>query len=289
MVSLFVTFENRTKTNFIDAMFLKGLQEDGVPIKFSSWHTYVFGTGGSNNLNLQIQERSRSVKALFAVQRRAPYSLKTDSGACFLATIEGAPVAGTPKPSCTLQSYQFRIGGRYFPASPVQISDVVGGQTSNGAAEAFVELQKALNVVGDMRLATGVNLLKWGVMPFKYPVLLGGAYNGLLTHHSETDYAAMCSQYQPTGEPFVNIVTQPRVDTGDSFSGNMGSQCFAMAIDLETSNGMEISGLNAEEQSDIALIATYNTPQNRDFVIEVYSYYDAMLILRENNVIELIQ
>jgi hypothetical protein len=272
-----------------DAMFLKGLQEDGVPIKFSSWHTYIFGTGGSSNLNLQIQERSRSVKALFAVQRRAPYNIKTDSGACFLATIEGPVVASTPKPSCTLQSYQYRIGGRYFPASPVQISDVVGGQTSNGGAEAFVELQKALNVVGDMRLATGVNLLKWGVMPYKEPILLGGEQNGLITYLSETDYAAMCSQYQSTGQPFVNVVTQPRNGTGDSFSGNMGSQCFAMAIDLETSNGMEISGLNAEEQSDIALIATYNQPQNKDFVIEVYSYYDAMLILRENNVIELIQ
>ena len=270
-------------------MFLKGLQEDGVPIKFSSWHTYIFGTGGASNLNLQIQERSRSVKALFAVQRRAPYSIKTDSGACFLSSIKDDAVAGVQKPSSTLQSYQYRIGGRYFPASPVQISNVVGGQRCNGGAEAFVELQKALNVVGDMRLATGVNLLKWGVMPFKEPVLLGGEKNGLLTYHHETDYSAMCSQYQSDGQPFVNIVTQPRINDGDSFSGNMGSQCFAMAIDLETSNGMEISGLNAEEQSDIALIATYNTSQNKDFVMEVYSYYDAMLILRENNVIELIQ
>jgi hypothetical protein len=55
-----------------DAMFLMGLQQGGVPIKFSSWHTYQFSTGGSSRLTLQIQERSRSVKALFAVQRRAP-------------------------------------------------------------------------------------------------------------------------------------------------------------------------------------------------------------------------
>lgn len=59
--------------------------------------------------------------------------------------------------------------------------------------------------------------------------------------------------------------------------------------------GMEISGLNAEEQSDISLLATYSSPQGAGFdsgigsVLEVYSYYDAMIILRENNVLELIQ
>lgn len=67
-----------------------------------------------------------------------------------------------------------------------------------------------------------------------------------------------------------------------------------MATDLETSNGVEISGLNAEEQSDISLIANWKSPQvtgnlGAPSAIEVYSYFDAMIILRENNVIELIQ
>lgn len=155
-----------------DAMFLKGLQEGGVPIKFSSWHTYIFGTGGSSNINLQIQERSRSVKALFAVQRRAPYSIYFDSGACFASTTAetatdngstGSTLATVP----TIQSYQFRIGGRYFPASPVQLSTSVGGSSCNGGAEAFMELQKALNTVGDMRLSTGINTLKWCTTPSK--------------------------------------------------------------------------------------------------------------------------
>jgi len=74
----------------------------------------------------------------------------------------------------------------------------------------------------------------------------------------------------------------------------MGSQCFAMAVDLETSNGVEISGLNAEEQSDIALIANWTSAQVTGNAavpssLEVYSYYDAMIVLRENNVLELIQ
>ena len=62
---------------------------------------------------------------------------------------------------------------------------------------------------------------------------------------------------------------------------------YASAIDLETSNGVEISGLNAEEQSDIAFIANWSQNQASGFVLEVYSYYDAMIILRENNVLEL--
>jgi hypothetical protein len=58
---------------------------------------------------------------------------------------------------------------------------------------------------------------------------------------------------------------------------------------LETSNGVEISGLNAEEQSDISLQIYWKTSQGPTNVIEVYSYYDAMWVLRENNVLELIQ
>jgi len=48
----------------VDAMFIKGLENGGVPIKFSSWHTFIFSTAGAANVNLQVQERSRSVKAV---------------------------------------------------------------------------------------------------------------------------------------------------------------------------------------------------------------------------------
>ncbi len=77
-------------------MFLKGLQDGGVPLKFSSWHTFIFSTAGSSAINLLIQERSRSVKALFAVQRRAPSSLLYDQG----ALLYNSATTGT------LQNYQ---------------------------------------------------------------------------------------------------------------------------------------------------------------------------------------
>lgn len=241
-----------------DAMFLMGLQQGGVPIKFSSWHTYQFATGGSNRLNLQIQERSRSVKALFAVQRRAPATFETDSGALHFVTLngKGASNGSSALSSATLQEYQFRIGGRYFPASPVQCNLDSGSSVSNGGAEAMIELQKALNQLGDYRLSSGISSKTWGI---------GLCYNGYAdgtSKHAAYDYpysehdfttslvgvkggialmAGVTSQNNG-----ANAVTAPA--GGNAFAGNTGSANFGMAIDLETSNGVEISGLNAEEQ-----------------------------------------
>jgi hypothetical protein len=73
------------------------------------------------------------------------------------------------------------------------------------------------------------------------------------------------------------------------FCGPMGPACYCAAIDLETSNGVEISGLNAEEQSDISFIGQWTGAQESGYTLTVFTYYDAMLILRENNVLELIQ
>jgi len=90
-----------------DESFLQGLQNGGVPIKFSTWNNYRFGTGQSSSANLQIQERSRSVKAIFATQRRENGDITKDTGASFFNTDVTATSAGT-----TLQDFQFRIGGR---------------------------------------------------------------------------------------------------------------------------------------------------------------------------------
>lgn len=250
--------------NAYDQGFLKGLSDGGVPIKFSSWHTFVFGSGSGSNINLLIQERSKSVKALFAIQRRAQGTYAADNGATFLDTSTNG--------ASTLQNYQFRIGGRYFPAAPVQVSTNVGSAISNGGCEAYVELQKALNQVGDYRLSTSCNVSRWGLQN----------YSGVL---QDFDFSRSLTTIGATGIPVFFIVESGT----NAFSGTLGSQCFGMAVDLETSNGLEISGLNAEEQSDIALIANWTSPQVTGVSatpssIEVYSYYDAMIILKENNV-----
>lgn len=251
-----------------DAMFLTGLQQGGVPIKFSSWHTFIFSTGGASNVNLLVQERSRSVKALFTIQRRNPSTFSSDSHAFLFDS------AATNN---TMQNYQYRIGGRYFPAQPVQLSTNVGTSVSNGGAEAFVELQKALNVVGDYRLSSSVNALRWAI-----PTATSGSVL------PENDYNTNITGWT-NGCPVGHDVSLSGTSAGNSFSGTQGSCCYASAIDLETSSGVEISGLNAEEQSDIAFIANWSSFQAQGFSLEVYSYYDAMIILRENNVLELIQ
>lgn len=266
-----------------DAMFLKGLQSGGVPIKFSSWHTFIFTVGGQASVNLLVQERSRSVKALFAVQQRNPQNITVDGGATFFHT-------GTT--GNTMQNYQWRIGGRYFPAQPVQLSSTIGSSVPNGGAEAFIELQKALNTVGDYRLSSSVNTNRWAISPASATVQLGTG--SLATSLPELDYATSISGWTSrtvaNGCPTMTKVTNCAAGvSGNAFVGQQGSCCYASCVDLETSNGIEISGLNAEEQSDIAFIANWSSSQAAGFKLSVFSYYDAMLILRENNVLELIQ
>jgi len=272
-----------------DNLFLQGLKNDGVPIKFSSWHTNIFSTSSGSNVSLNIQERSRSVKAMFAVQRRPTTSFAYDSGATFFDTsLTGAS---------SLQQFQFRLGGRYYPASPVQCAPI-GSAINNGGAEAYVELSKALNILGDYRLSTNCNVLRWAIQPGnvrRYNNTLVTAATGA-GYLNEYDYSHALSHIDPaTGIPtFVALESaEDTILTSSLFCGDVGSGCFAMATNLETSNGIEISGLNGEEQSDFQLIAQWSgaqvlgntvAPAN----IEVYSYYDAMMVLRENNVIELI-
>ena len=182
----------------------------------------------------------------------------------------------------TLQNYQYRIGGRYFPASPVQCSVSPSSSVTNGGAEAFCELQKCLNTVGDYRLSSGVNTARWAT-PSNTSADSSGNPSGM-----ELDYTTGGTYFTNNG----SMIAHAYLDPG---AGEIGSGCFAMATCLETSNGLEISGLNAEEQSDISFQANYSSGAlttgmaSIPYIVEAYTYYDAMLVLRENNVVELIQ
>lgn len=89
-----------------DESFLRGLQSGGVPLKFSTWNNYRFANNAATMANLQIQERSRSVKSIFCMQRRQQADFKSDHGASFFNT------AQVKNGESTLQDYQYRIGGR---------------------------------------------------------------------------------------------------------------------------------------------------------------------------------
>ena len=124
-----------------DESFLEGLRSGGVPIKFSTYNNFRFSTQGSGTQNLQIKERSRSVKSIFCLQRRDPVTIGSDSGASFfntdIVTVNGAS---------TFQEYQFRIGGRYFLISiDISLLNLFNVQHKLEELYIMVELKLGLN------------------------------------------------------------------------------------------------------------------------------------------------
>lgn len=170
---------------------------------------------------------------------------------------------------------------RYFPAAPVQNSLSVGTSKSNGGAESYVELAKALNILGATTLSTSTAAHKWA-MPAYAGNFSAGAVGDILPEH---DYRFALLGYKEGGVPVVKQMSSG----ASAASGDLPSCCFGIATDLETSNGLEISGLNAEEQSDISLLIRYSNEQASSMGYDVFTYIDSMIVLRENNVLELIQ
>lgn len=211
-----------------DAAFYQGMLAGGVPIKFASWHTHQHVPSGSQTV-LTIQERARSVKSAFAVIRNRqdldPVQFLSDPYWSYPGT--GVASASTYWREFTngIDEYQWRIGGRYFPSQPVKCG--------NGGAEPLIELQKALNVMGDYSLGVAIKPENW---------------------------------FKPRGT-------------------------FVIPMEFESSNGMEMSGINAEELADLALVIKLvnNATFDPQAFVNTFVSYDSMIILRPNNVLELVQ
>lgn len=297
------TFEIRN-VNFIpeilefdssyDNTFLQGLASGGVPIKFASWNTFRYSLPASTQATFTIPERNRSIKGIFAVVNRTRPLIDRDSGATMF-TCHESPQEDS---AGTLQEFQYRIGGRMFPASPVQCATEYNGKLTNGGSEAYAELSKALNILGDYRLSTSTNILNWAVpQMILQSDTTGEPGNQILLPEYDTKYSVI--GYLANSYPMVLECESSRIYKsgtfpgpayqGRCFAGNISSCCFAMAQDLETSSGMEISGLNAEEQSDISFTARWDDPQSTDFSMVFFTYFDSMIVLHENNVLELIK
>lgn len=218
-----------------DTGLYDGLKSAGVPIKFGTFHFHTFNMTGNNQI-IQIHERSRSVKAAFAVMRTTlPNSVLYDSDRFF---VDSGSTFGTTNgellyPGCgSIDTFQWRVGGRYYPAQPVRCQF--------GGAEALMELGKALDNVGDYTRSSQITARGW----------------------------------------------------------TEGGQ-FIMACAFEN-NGVfpdTIAGINAEEQSDIALAiiadanipAAYSAttvPNNKK--VDVFMYIDSLAIVRDGNIVDLI-
>lgn len=231
-----------------DSAFFMGLQSMGVPLKFSSWHYHQFNWTGTNMV-AQIQERARSVKSIQAVSRDPKSSFYIDNdrfyhsqGELFQNQTTSNSFANTRCPRLTnpgsapLEQFQFRVGGRYYPAQPVACS--------GGAAEAMAELMKVTNYLGDYTRSISIDNYSWS------------------------------SFYWGGGDKFI------------------AAGCFENTDAFPNT----ISGLNAEEQSDIQLML--RTEQSSLYTggqqpegnkqLSVFVNYDSIVVVRDRNQIDLI-
>lgn len=260
-----------------DQGFYQGLTK-GIPIKFNSWNRYTMSVAPGTSQNLLIPERNRSLKCALVVMLPPPRvhggtlsTIDPDGtnhvGGCYPydshATVQSSPDPSNTawEASCAWEGhvvdFQWRIGGKYYPAQSVRCANVQG---ANGAAEAYDELAKALNTTNDMRLSTGTNGYRWS------DVFIDGT--------GQQKNLNRCADWYPNTS--ANHV-------------NAGPSAFVIAADFESSRGGEVSGLNGEEQNDLALSINYSHPQNSNFLFKVFVFYDNLLILRENNLVELIK
>lgn len=215
-----------------DNGFYSAIKSGGVPIKFDTFHYHSFSMSGTYNV-YQIHERARSVKSAFAVMRDSTgVTTLADSDKFFFALQEtwssGALSNGGRG---QVQQYQWRIGGRYYPAQPVR--------TIYGSSEALIELQKALDMLGDYTRQGMITPRRWS-----------------------------------------------------SQNGGIGA-AFIMAAPFENTDVFPdtIAGVNAEEQSDIALtIVSDNTGGAAPVTkrLEVFMHYDCLMIVRDGNVVDLV-
>jgi hypothetical protein len=215
-----------------DQSFFEGLRAGGVPIKFDTFHYHSFSLSGAYNV-IQIHERARSVKAAYAVVRdTSTLTTAFDSDKFFFNLKESWTTSTgvvTNAGQGQITQFQWRIGGRYYPAQPVR--------TIYGAAEALIELQKALDTLGDYTRSNSIVPRRWSTN------------NGGLPHS------------------------------------------FIMAAGFENQDVFPdtISGINAEEQSDIALFLTSTTGQEPSSKrLEVFMHYDCLMIVRDGNVVDLV-
>jgi hypothetical protein len=145
-----------------DTAFFIGLNNGGVPIKFNTWRYHNYNLTGSTNA-IQISERARSIKAAYAVMVDRTVFPTTDKNRAYFdastvisqdlvfANPGGAKyLTGT---DASITEYQYRVGGKYFPAQPV---DCTGG-----GVEAYNELLKCLDGMGDYTFQNAIRPENW--------------------------------------------------------------------------------------------------------------------------------
>lgn len=304
------------------------LLQKGLPLQCQSWNSYIQSLTALNQ-QLQIQDRSRSVRAALAV-------ITSDNCKTYYADSKRFFASASLEPSGALQNYQWRIGGRYYPSQPVQCHGASSATQNNinqgyhtPAVEAWVELQKVFDnldmkaaIFGDTShyisstelwtpgsdgsrvvegLATNTTVpLAAGVQPAG--CTMGATFIGL--NHVDTFSEGMPLINSTGGNENVDTVT---VTASDSvFSNPIKATKFIMAGDFVSDRGDTISGINVEEQSDLMLQLVFNgtiapnaaykqgngagmASTTLSRVVRIFVWYDYLLLLTASNTLTLIK
>lgn len=214
-----------------DTAFFAALQTNGVPLRFPALHYHSFNLSGAQ-AHLSVHERARSVKWAIAVIVDEIVGVHKDCNAFSINPLYQASKFaddGTLASQTTnhVEEFQWRIGGKYYPAQPVLCTD--------GGAEAYIELLKLNGALGDYTFNTNMSQDSWG-----------------------------------------NPLT---------------SNKFMMACKFENDDVFPdtMSGINAEEQSDLSLMIKFSgggSIANRR--CDIFIGYESLIIVKEGNNVELV-
>jgi hypothetical protein len=290
-----------------DLAFFEGLnQPTGVPLKFTSWHYHQFAITGPTQ-TYQIHERSRSVKSAFAVVRQATPVLPFDSD-CFYHNIN----------DCLTPIYSVTPASGTATTIPVYVSpaSVSGGVATNGAGAAGCGFSRGNNVTllalnstttttntSTLNLLAPIQQYQWRIGGQYYPaqpVRVTGSLgaNGVnIIARGEESYVELMKAVNSLGDSTVSggIHHWNYTITGTNGMNGEGSK-FIMGTSFETPGlGPEsVNGINAEEQSDLALTiygsqgGTVGTGISQAKKLEVFVNYDCLLLVRSGNVVDLV-
>ena len=241
-------------SNFDQAIF-QGMKT-GLPIYFQSWHVTTQNVSPNLTVQLNIQESARSVRYALAVLMNEDFrSLRKDTHH-FIAglsagqgdaemTSKGGQSHVTSQTA--VESYQWRLGGTYYPSQPVacisgttQNVTNVEGNYADPPVEAYAEVMKVFgNLFAD-----------------------DGTFFG---DQRSTNYC------------------QPR-KSGTFPANTFISTAFVMAGDFMSDRGDVISGINAEEQNDLQLILKFvGTSGGSTKTAKIITCYDNLIILGQSN------
>lgn len=262
LIATILNFDDRYENGF-----QAGLESGGMPIKMTSWDFFQYTNLVGNAVQQQLPERHRSLKAIFTCLLPPA---QIGAGA---TDTKGAPIdshamlqsstgysAGTVTDNSYLMNYQFRVGQRYFPSQPVTCGDT---SYSNGAAEAYIEFAKTLNILGDTRLSTAITPSRWCRFLSSDP-------------NKVTNYA-----YDWIGAEYGG-------SSAVVGKGQYGPSYFVISTSFETSDGSEVSGINGEEQNDIFLNVVWNASQSSSCRLETFVAYDSLLVIESENRVKLV-